>query len=148
MWLCCLLMTLAFSETLKYMDFPSEWAYLNGVSADKKMIGFGFNRLSHFIRVTWYCIVVVFNVPPTTKVIWRQSHSLVSSNRLVKPGIAPPTPGLHGERFIHYTTAAPYYCTWGITQWSFSRSECNRVKLLGFRSAVYNKLTGVLVCLH
>ena len=31
----------------------------------------------------------------------------VSSDRLVKPGIEPGTPGLYGERFIHYTTAAP-----------------------------------------
>ena len=31
----------------------------------------------------------------------------VSSNRLVKPGIKPATPGLQGKRFIHYTTAAP-----------------------------------------
>ena len=31
----------------------------------------------------------------------------VSSDRLVKPGIEPATPGLQGKRFIHYTTAAP-----------------------------------------
>ena len=31
----------------------------------------------------------------------------VSSDRLVKPGIEPVTPGLQGKRFIHYTTAAP-----------------------------------------
>ena len=31
----------------------------------------------------------------------------VSSNRPVKPGIEPATPGLQGKRFIHYTTAAP-----------------------------------------
>ena len=31
----------------------------------------------------------------------------VSSDRLVKPGIEPGTPGLQGKRFIHYTTAAP-----------------------------------------
>ena len=30
----------------------------------------------------------------------------VSSDRLVKPGNEPATPGLQGERFIHYTTAA------------------------------------------
>ena len=29
----------------------------------------------------------------------------VSSDRLVKPGIEPGTPGLQGKRFIHYTTA-------------------------------------------
>ena len=37
----------------------------------------------------------------------------VSSDRLVKPGIEPATPGLQGKRFIHYTTAAPqliYVC--------------------------------------
>ena len=34
----------------------------------------------------------------------------VSSNRLVKPGIEHETPGLSGERFIHYTTAAPILC--------------------------------------
>ena len=31
----------------------------------------------------------------------------VSSDRLVKLGIKPATPGLQGTRFIHYTTAAP-----------------------------------------
>ena len=31
----------------------------------------------------------------------------VSSDKLVKPGIEPATPGLQGKRFIHYTTAAP-----------------------------------------
>ena len=31
----------------------------------------------------------------------------VSSNRLVKPGIEPVTPGLQGKWFIHYTTVAP-----------------------------------------
>ena len=30
-----------------------------------------------------------------------------SSDRLVKPGIEPATPGLQGKQFIHYTTAAP-----------------------------------------
>ena len=32
----------------------------------------------------------------------------VSSDRLVKPGIEPATPGLQGKWFIHYTTAAPH----------------------------------------
>ena len=32
----------------------------------------------------------------------------VSSDRLVKPGIEPGTPGLQGKRFIHYTTAATH----------------------------------------
>ena len=31
----------------------------------------------------------------------------VSSDRLVKPGIEPVTPGLQGKWLIHYTTAAP-----------------------------------------
>ena len=31
----------------------------------------------------------------------------VSSNKLVKPEIEPATPGLQGEHFIPYTTAAP-----------------------------------------
>ena len=31
----------------------------------------------------------------------------VSSDRLVKPGIEPVTPGLQGKWFIHYTTASP-----------------------------------------
>ena len=30
----------------------------------------------------------------------------VSSDRLVKPGIEPATPGLQGKRFIHYTTTS------------------------------------------
>ena len=33
----------------------------------------------------------------------------VSSDRLVKPGIEPATPGLQGKWLIHYTTAAPIY---------------------------------------
>ena len=32
---------------------------------------------------------------------------IASSDKLVKPGIEPTTPGLQGKRFIHYTTAAP-----------------------------------------
>ena len=55
------------------------------------------------------CCCVVFNVPPTAKVIRRRGHGLVSSDRLVKPGIEPATPGLQGKRFIHYTTAAPHF---------------------------------------
>ena len=33
-----------------------------------------------------------------------------SSNRLVKPGMEPATPGLQGNWFIYYTTAAPVLC--------------------------------------
>ena len=33
----------------------------------------------------------------------------VSSDSLVKPGIEPVTPGLQGDWFIHYTTAAPVF---------------------------------------
>ena len=33
----------------------------------------------------------------------------VSSDRLVKPGIKPVTPGLQGKWLIHYTTAVPIY---------------------------------------
>ena len=33
----------------------------------------------------------------------------VSSDRLVKSGIEPTTPGLQGEEFINYTTAAPVF---------------------------------------
>ena len=54
------------------------------------------------------CIVFVFNVPQTANVIWRRGHGLVLSDRLVKLGIEPATPGLQGKRFIHYTTAAPH----------------------------------------
>ena len=40
----------------------------------------------------------------------------VSSDRLVKPGIKPATPGLQGKRFIYYTTAAPIvFYFWGLT---------------------------------
>ena len=47
---------------------------------------------------------VVFNVTTNSRGCmgpWLK----VSSNRLVKPGIEPVTPGLHGKWFIHYTTA-------------------------------------------
>ena len=66
-----------------------------------------FIKLSFVIKIFVVAVVFVFNVPPTAKVIWRQAHGLVSSNRLVKPGIEPATPGLQGKLFIHYTTAAP-----------------------------------------
>ena len=33
----------------------------------------------------------------------------VSSDKLVKPRVEPATPGLQGEWFIHYTTAAPMF---------------------------------------
>ena len=53
-------------------------------------------------------VVFVFTVPPIAEVIWEWGHSFekVSSDRLVKPGIGPGTPGLHSRRLIHYTTAA------------------------------------------
>ena len=50
-------------------------------------------------------VVILFNVPPTAKVIWRQLKNL--SNRPVKAGIKPVTPGLQCKWLIHYTTAAP-----------------------------------------
>ena len=62
---------------------------------------------NHLIEIIVAVVVFVFNVQPTAKVIWRRGHGLVSSDRLVKQGIEPATPGLHGKRFIHYTTAAP-----------------------------------------
>ena len=34
----------------------------------------------------------------------------VSSDRLVKSGMEPATPGLQGKWLIHYITAAPIYC--------------------------------------
>ena len=49
----------------------------------------------------------------------------VSSDRLVKPGIEPATPGLQGKRFIHYTTAAPL---------------CSQVRLFADDKALYLKL--------
>ena len=53
-------------------------------------------------------VVFVFNLPPTAKVIMETGPQLkVTSDRLVKPGIEPVTPGLQGKRFIHYTTAGP-----------------------------------------
>ena len=43
----------------------------------------------------------------TQVVIWRQSHSLVSSNRMEKLGIEPLTPVF---QFTHYTLGAPRRC--------------------------------------
>ena len=57
-------------------------------------------------------VVFVYNIPPIANVIWRQGHSLVSFDILVKPGIKPATPGLQGEWFIHYTTAAEWFSWW------------------------------------
>ena len=48
--------------------------------------------------------LIVFNVPPTAKVIWRLGHG--SSDRLEKPGIKPVITGLQGKGFIHYIMAA------------------------------------------
>ena len=45
----------------------------------------------------------VFNIPPTAG----HMELKVSSNRLVKQGIEPTAPGLQGEWFIFYITAAP-----------------------------------------
>ena len=53
----------------------------------------------------YYFVVFVFNVPPTAKV----RRLKVSSDRLVKPGIKPASPGLQGKQFIQYTTAAPLF---------------------------------------
>ena len=47
--------------------------------------------------------VLMFKIPPTAKVILRWGHGLVSSERLVKLGIKPATPGLQSKWFIHYT---------------------------------------------
>ena len=40
----------------------------------------------------------------------------VSSDRLVKPGIEPATPGLQGKWFIHLTTAAPTFGLVGLEE--------------------------------
>ena len=47
----------------------------------------------------------VFNIRSAVKLIWSRGHSLVSSNRLEKPGIEPAIPGLQGMMFIHTTLA-------------------------------------------
>ena len=46
----------------------------------------------------------------------------VSSDRLVKPGIEPATPGLQGKQFIHYTTAASI--SW-ISEWIMILANLN-----------------------
>ena len=57
----------------------------------------------------------VFKIPPTAKDIHCMETGpqlKVSSDTLliiVKLGIEPVIPGLHGEWFIHYTTAAPNF---------------------------------------
>ena len=52
-------------------------------------------------------LYLCFNFPPTAKVLWRGVYDLVSSDKLVKPGIEPATPGLQGKQFIHFIMAAP-----------------------------------------
>ena len=50
----------------------------------------------------------VLNVPQSDKVIWRRGPQLkVSSDRLVKPEIEPPTPGLQSKWYIYNTTETP-----------------------------------------
>ena len=54
-------------------------------------------------------VVLRFYIPPTAKVIWGRDlglKSLLSSERLEKPGIEPTTPGLQGEWLNHYATEA------------------------------------------
>ena len=52
--------------------------------------------------------VFVFNVLQSATVIWRRGSQLkVSSDRLVKPEIESPTPGLHSKWYIYNTTEAP-----------------------------------------
>ena len=59
-----------------------------------------------FVVVVVVVVVVVFNVPPSAKVMETGSRLKVSSDRLVKLGIVPETPGLQGKQLIHFTTAA------------------------------------------
>ena len=44
-------------------------------------------------------------IEPATPGLQGNTRLKVLSDRLVKPGIEPATPGLQGKRFIHYTTA-------------------------------------------
>ena len=67
-----------------------------------------FHKLLNYFLCFSVAVVLVFNIPPTAKVIWRRGHGLkVSSDRLEKPGNEPATPGLQGKWLINYTMAAP-----------------------------------------
>ena len=57
--------------------------------------------------------------PPTAKVIWLK----VSSDRLVKPGIEPASPGLQGKWLIHYHHSGScngmcHACAEGVMVWA------------------------------
>ena len=57
----------------------------------------------------------------------------VSSDRLVKPGIEPATPGLQGKRFTRYTTTAPVngvYVAEGLCKRELSLKRMSAVRQL------------------
>ena len=54
-----------------------------------------------------FLCVFVFNVPQQLRSYGGEPQLKVSSDKVVKPGNKPSTPGLQGKRFIHYTTVAP-----------------------------------------
>ena len=62
----------------------------------------------------------------------------VSSDRLVKPGIEPVTPGLQGKRLNHYTTAAPLASVGNINKVDHLLKDPNVSKLLVHLSLVRN----------
>ena len=65
-------------------------------------------KLSVFV---FFCLFVCLFVCPTNS--YRRMETVpqlkVSSDRLVKPGTEPANPGLQGEGFIYYSTAAPVF---------------------------------------
>ena len=121
--------------------------------------------LQNLIWVYTVCllIVFVFNIPTTTKVVWRLGHRLVSANRLQKQGIEP---GYHWPRrhvlySLHHEgswitsqavriykdgtlskcVVSPGQCSsqyiWART-WDFQ--QCGRSDQQSFRSACYQSL--------
>ena len=67
------------------------------------------------------CCCVCIKHPANRKGYMETGTQLkVSSDRLVKPGIEPGTPGLQCRRFIHYSTAAPIHSCFFHTQCNLS----------------------------
>ena len=59
--------------------------------------------------------VFVFNISTTASHMERVQQLKLSSDRVLKPGIGPTSPGLEGKWFIHYTKSCSFklfYVTW------------------------------------
>ena len=64
----------------------------------------------------------------------------VSSDRLVKLGIEPASPGLQGKWLIHYTTAAPKMACKAATEVDFAQDKCTHL-YAAIENTLHNRRT-------